>query len=59
MDPDRFQMVDLKRRVSQLEKAKVRADARIRSLQARLVKFEAFFDPNRRGNPPSDIVVTS
>ncbi len=35
MDPDRFQMKDIKRRLDSLEKAIVRANARIRRLQAK------------------------
>ncbi len=35
MDPDRYQMKDLKRRVGSLEAALERANVRIRNLQAR------------------------
>ncbi len=38
MDPDRFQMLDIKRRLTAIEKALDRANARIRTLQ--VVTFE-------------------
>ncbi len=41
MDPDRYQMRDLKRRMASQEKALLRAEARIRDLQSRAVKHEA------------------
>ncbi len=42
IDPDTYQKRDVKRRLVSLEKSMVRAEARIRALQALTVKLQAF-----------------
>ncbi len=44
MDPDRFQMKELKRRMNNMEKAMERANTRIRILQKQHVKTTLFLE---------------